>query len=131
MINAITQLHVLKTTISNDDYIQSQCNVDIISLIQKAEMINDKAIKSVNAKGKFMKSTTLPLQDVLHENFDDYIFFYIQLVKQNTTIYTMPPKRNLLHGAISGGVAASFFDIFAFRMDCKYSDQEELLVLKS
>lgn len=42
--------------VSSDDFIQSQCNVDIISLKQKAEMINDKAIRSVNQKGKFMKS---------------------------------------------------------------------------
>ena len=53
MINSNYAIACLKNAqmISIDDYVQSQCNVDIISLIQKAEMINDKAIKSVNAKG--------------------------------------------------------------------------------
>ena len=61
MINSNYAIACLKNAqmISSDDYIQSQCNVDIISLIQKAEMINDKAIKSVNAKGKFMKSDNI------------------------------------------------------------------------
>ena len=42
--------------IYSDEFIQSQCNVDILALVQKAEALNDLSIQAVNRKGKFMKS---------------------------------------------------------------------------
>lgn len=58
MINSNYALACFKNAqaICNDDFIQSHCNVDILSLVQKAEAMNDKSIQAVNSKGKFMKS---------------------------------------------------------------------------
>ena len=61
MINSNYAIACFKNAqaICSDDFIQSQCNVDILSLIQKAEAINDKSIQAVNSKGKFMKSDNI------------------------------------------------------------------------
>ena len=44
-----------------------------------------------------MKSDNITVAGCFYENFGDYIFFYIQLVKQNTTIYTMPALKEIYY----------------------------------